>query len=505
MGSRCLLRFSLSPEDADRILSKKKLSGKRLKEGSAERSSEIYFDTPGFSFYKSGVSLCIESGNGLRRQTMRQVSRVPAWMRPVRSWTSELSPCEPAIVSANGTGANLSFQEVFSISRERQAVKLKDDDQDMALALERGQIETGFDGNDPVLEEFCEIELSGADDQRSALYETALGLLDIADIRLQPQSLRGRGFLLAGETSGLKHVKAEKIQLDPAMTVGEALQASSHNIKEHLLQNEAPMLAANPDGIHQTRVAMRRFRAALRAFKKALPYEGRKAYNGELRWFQQTTGPARDWHVFLDETLPRLAPEAFGEGELDRLAGIAGERRVEHSREAAEMLQSRRYTRLLLRLGLWLTEMSESKIPRLDQPITPFAQKAIARAHRDLLHGISNVREGVLEDMHAVRIKAKKARYAVEFFQSLFDPERTKAYLRLVKGMQDNLGQANDARVARALMAEIEPDRLEPETFKAFHGWAAGRVEECLKLAHPGLEAVQAEPLRLEKDDPSAD
>ncbi len=497
MSSGSSLRFSLSPDEAGRILGRKKLAGRRLKKNSASRISEVYFDTPGFSFYKSGVSLCIESGNGLRRQTMRQIGRGPDWMRPTRSWSSELEPCQPAFVSSGGAPVKTAFQEIFSSSRERQEMKLKGDGPSVSLSIEQGQIETAIDGSDPSLEEVCEIELTCDAEDNRMIFEIALELLETTNFRLQPRSIASRGLVLAGEMSGLKHVKVQKIVLDPAMSIGEALQISCRNIMEHLLQNEAAALAGHPDGIHQTRVAMRRFRAALRAFKKALPYESRKAYNGEFRWFQQTSGPARDWHVFTDETLPRLGKDAFESAEADRLARIAEERRHEHSREAAEILLSRRYTRLLLRFGHWLAELSRDKSPRLEQPVEPFARKAITKAHRDLLTGISDVREGVLEDMHGIRIKAKKARYAVEFFRSLFDADATKAYLRLMKDMQEKLGEANDARVARTLMAEIGPDRLDPQTFETVHTWAAVRIDECLRLAHPGLEALKAEPFRL--------
>ena len=65
------------------------------------------------------------------------------------------------------------------------------------------------------------------------------------------------------------------------MTVGEAFQAIVRDTLEHLLRNQPPTLAGYPEGIHQTRVAMRRLRAALQAFKRLLPYRERKAFNGD--------------------------------------------------------------------------------------------------------------------------------------------------------------------------------------------------------------------------------
>ncbi|NNF77005.1 MAG: CHAD domain-containing protein, partial [Rhizobiales bacterium] len=219
----------------------------------------------------------------------------------------------------------------------------------------------------------------------------------------------------------------------------------------------------------------------------------RKAFNGELRWFQQRTGPTRDWHVFTDETLDRFKPSDVSAEELMILRKLSVQQGQMHGREAATLLQRRRYIRMLLRLGRWITELLEDKhAPGLWGPVLPFAGKALGSAHRDLLRQIERARPGSMEDMHKVRLCGKKVRYAGEFFSSLFGREDAQAYVQTVERLQDRLGAANDARVARGLVMELEHGKLKPETIYGIQAWSHRRVSRCLDQAQPVLQALQS-------------
>ena len=49
--------------------------------------------------------------------------------------------------------------------------------------------------------------------------------------------------------------------------------------------------------------------------------------------------------------------------------------------------------------------------------------------------------------LHALRIEAKKFRYILEFFRSLFEVESVDRYLKQMKVLQNNLGDFNDLSV----------------------------------------------------------
>jgi len=79
-----------------------------------------------------------------------------------------------------------------------------------------------------------------------------------------------------------------------------------------LLKYRAVVLASRRAiGIHQTRVALRRLRAALTLFRDAVgPVEARlvRAMAAEAKWLAGECGPARDLHVFLTETVEDVPP-----------------------------------------------------------------------------------------------------------------------------------------------------------------------------------------------------
>jgi len=91
---------------------------------------------------------------------------------------------------------------------------------------------------------------------------------------------------------------------------------------------------------------------------------------------------------------------------------------------------------------------------------------------------------------HDLRKRAKKLRYSIEFFASIFKPKRVERYLTKLQELQAALGSANDAVTARALLDTLRSD--EPalaEIRGATIGWLAAesrRVEQDVPelLAH---------------------
>jgi CHAD domain-containing protein len=59
------------------------------------------------------------------------------------------------------------------------------------------------------------------------------------------------------------------------------------------------MLAGDPEGLHQMRVALRRLRAAMSLFSGMLTDPQTKALKDEFKWITAELGPAREFEVFL--------------------------------------------------------------------------------------------------------------------------------------------------------------------------------------------------------------
>ena len=74
-----------------------------------------------------------------------------------------------------------------------------------------------------------------------------------------------------------------------------------------LRANEASLRAvASPEAVHQFRVAVRRMRSALSAFRRVLDPQSRHRIAKDLRWIAKQCGPAREWDVFRSNFLKPL-------------------------------------------------------------------------------------------------------------------------------------------------------------------------------------------------------
>src|SRR5215471_19011986 len=98
-------------------------------------------------------------------------------------------------------------------------------------------------------------------------------------------------------------VKADYRVVGKSMTPGEAFRAVCAVCVRHIEANRPGTLAAaDPEYLHQMRVALRRMRTAFEAFEGAVPEEVASQLIGELRWLARALGRARDWDVFIAET-----------------------------------------------------------------------------------------------------------------------------------------------------------------------------------------------------------
>ena len=114
--------------------------------------------------------------------------------------------------------------------------------------------------------------------------------------------------------------------------------------------------------------------------------------------------------------------------------------------------------------------------------VTDFARKLLERRHRRLAKRGGALADGTPEERHAVRIAAKKLRYAAEFFAPLFPRKRARAYVKALAALQDVLGRANDAATATRLVVELHEDTHEPAV-AALVGWIGAQGTATLPLS----------------------
>ena len=482
------IKFSLSAATTKAILKSRLIGRSSVGKPQRKRLQSTYFDTRQHLLRKAGVSLRVRRSEGRFEQTIKVPTAGPVGMLTCEEWNVHLDSDEPdlakfdraVLVHFNPRRRKLKLQPVFTTDVNRTAIQLKHGKTRFELALDVGTIESH--GKKPRRSPVCEVEFELLAGSPLVMLDFVLQLSEQFELHPEHRTKAARGYALVRPVLGPRPTKAKDLPLDPNMTVGEAFRHIVSGALSQLYCNEIPTIEGKPGGIHQARVAIRRIRAALRAFKTSLPYDKRKAFNGELRWFQQRLSPARDWHVFLDETLPKIRhnrPNA--RVNLDRLRRIAIRERRRATNDAKAVFRSRRYTRLLLQFQCWLQALERENRQWFDSELEPFARKILQKTRRDFLVDKRPFSRMTPDEVHEVRKRGKKARYATEFFADLWPTASTVTGIAMMKALQNELGEANDAAMARQVLASLQPKVLKPSTLELVHNWSEQQVRRNIR------------------------
>jgi CHAD domain-containing protein len=324
------------------------------------------------------------------------------------------------------------------------------------VAIDKGEIRTcKGDAVAPI----SEIELEFKKGDPRVIFDVALQLLEVGPIRIETRSKAERGFRLLG-TDGLmpQAVCVGAITLDPAVRVEAALERIGRRCLTHLLSNEQAALTGKPEGIHQMRVAIRRLRSALLALKRALPIKHYRWASKELRWLAHALGPVRNWDIFAACLLRPVAYALSAGPGFGGLIGATERRRRSALDQAKQAVVSERYTETMLRLLRWFVargwrdqHISEHAVVLLTR-IVDVAPDLIARHHRKACKRSKKFEELTATQRHRLRIALKNLHYTVEIVGSLFDKNQVRTFVGCLKSLRDDLGHANDVRVAYDLV-----------------------------------------------------
>jgi CHAD domain-containing protein len=197
---------------------------------------------------------------------------------------------------------------------------------------------------------------------------------------------------------------------------------------------------ADPEALHDFRVAVRRLRSALRTYAGNLGAAASPRSRRRWRAVAGGTGAGRDAEAqgdWLDRALPTLAPAA-----RPAARALSARLRERRAREAAAVAESaRRFERLAVRLR---DDLSSYTV-RLDETAAPilFGEVAAARV-RDLAGELAAALAkigGAADESgaHAARIAGKRLRYALE----VAAPGARRELGRL-RELQDLLGELHD-------------------------------------------------------------
>jgi inorganic triphosphatase YgiF len=440
------------------------LTALRQGRGARRHLLTVYYDTPSLALARKGLTLRVRRTNGRWVQGIKLADEGGGTVQRRPEIETEIEGDTPDIARIPDDGVRqmvsdtaglepLSAAFVSDFGRTTWPVRLGGSD--IEVALDVGEIRTEDDRKVAISE--LELELkSGHPDK---LLELALALGRSVPISVERATKAARGFALVTGAAA-EPVRARPIKLAAEATVAEAFAALARNCLAQLGGNEAAVLAGSVEGLHQMRVAARRLRALIACFRGFVRERVSEELMTELRWLMGALGPARDLDVFIVETLDPLVERCPEEPSLAVLRDTARQAARTAHLEAGAALAAPRYTQFLLTVDLRLAN-GDWAVADGDPntPVRDVAGATLKRRYRRLVRMASGHRALEIEELHEIRIRAKKMRYAGEFFRSLYSRKLAARHLLRLTRLQDRLGSLNDAVTGRALL-----DRLLPES-----------------------------------------
>ncbi|MFG6412762.1 CHAD domain-containing protein [Roseateles sp. DC23W] len=304
---------------------------------------------------------------------------------------------------------------------------------------------------------------------------------------LDPRNKAERGFALATGAPDAPLRKAATPRYAQGATVTAAFGAVLDECLAHLGRNAialASPAAGDPTArgahVHQARVAIRRLRSALSAFRDGVAAPPPELVDG-LRALFATLGESRDRDVLDSGVAADLA--RAGAPPLPLPLPMAPTDPAALMREAATQ-------RLLLDWLRWRTALSDDDAPP-DLSLKRLARRRLRRWHRALATTCRAFEELDDEALHELRKRVKRQRYALELFAPLQPADRLKPYRRGLAAAQQALGEINDLVVARtAYQALVAAD---PAAWFAV-GWLTARLAEARRRAREALGRLAMHP-----------
>ncbi len=488
------LKLNVAQRDLDKVRQHALLAGLSPTGPDELELADTYYDTPKLDLWRNGLTLRVRASDGNWVQTVKTAATGAPALHQRGEWECALpgpTPDPAALVrqvktkrvaellASSDVAARLRPVFNNTTRRTRWNIELPDGQQ-VECVLDAGDLHVGK-RNAAIGE--LELEMKKGDPTR--LFELALALHQQIPLRIANDSKAARGYALLDRQAPAA-VKATPVRLHKKMRLEDALQCIGLNCLAQLESNVTGVLAQSVESLHQMRVGLRRLRALLNMFEDLAPLPA--DMRDSIEWLSGALGATRDWDVLAGSTLP-----AIGAADVAQLVAVAEQRARDLHRDMLQTLHQPRYTQVILQLNGWFhgrgwRDGLADKSPlyrRVDDAMLPLLRKARQRLRKR----IGALDENDLAARHRVRIAAKKARYAAEFFSDLLPAKPTRHYVRTLSALQDKLGHLNDLAVARGLLEQLTAPDLLPGTTYA-RGYIAAALDLASHQLRPALDAV---------------
>ena len=448
-----------------------------------------YFDTQGGALAAARLAARVRregaqwvqalktAGDGVARRGEHEVMRgsgrrMPEFDPAAHVAAPEMAQALQAALAADPAGG-AGLHKVFETQVRRTRRLVRAGPARIELALDEGVIRAG--AREAAVAEL-EFELKAG--RALALFELAAQWVDRHRLWLDPRSKAERGEALARGDPPPPAVKSRSLALSGDTPPGAALKAMVGSALAQVLHNAAVLAdeRGRPEHVHQLRVGLRRLRSALRIFGAMAPdAEAAGAIESAARPLFAALGSRRDQDVVSE----MLAAPLYAAG-LDPVH-LLGQAEPD---DPGVLVRGGAFNRFALQvLAFAATDGAPDGPSEAGEVAAPaslqrLARQGLARAWKRIERDAGHFADITEDERHALRKRAKRLRYALEFTADLWPQRRTKPFLAALARAQDVIGAYNDSVVADELLRSL--DRRDPSVAFAA-GWVTARRAEALR------------------------
>lgn len=238
--------------------------------------------------------------------------------------------------------------------------------------------------------------------------------------------------------------------------------------------------------IHRMRVATRRLRAAFSVFNEVIDIKAARQWRKQVRRTTRTLSSARDLDVQLDQIealIDQLEDQRLRPG-VERLHLRLTQQRRRLQPKVVRAMKRLEGSGVLDEMGDFLRNIIvESGLASPDEKSVYAYEQAyrnvMMRAEQLLAFDPYVSQPECVEQMHDMRIAAKRLRYSIELFEPIYDG-RLKPYRKKIRDLQDQLGELHDTDIWLEMLPQFVSEEHERTREYYGHDRAFGRLRRGL-------------------------
>jgi len=429
--------------------------------------TDTYFDSPDWMIFRAGFALRMRSertgADGVQTEvTLKSLSKPQNGLarRTELSQRVHGADMNAVIASNNGIGERIReligerpLKPLFRANTRRERQRLLEAGSDIPLA-EVDLDETYIEAPSGASTELKRVEVECLNATPAALEPFVAQLRDAAQLEPVEMSKFSAGLLAAGLDPPRPPERAS-LEISAAQPFAETQFALLRRYFAVMLEKEPLVRAGSPVALHEMRVAARHLDVLLRLFSGYGP-RWAMGSRGTLRTLIRALGSVRDCDVQLEY----LHASSATIKESDRASIEPLRERITKQRDEARarLLRTLDSTRTRSWIAHWLDQLrlGTDSTARARAATTAVVARRLIRESADKLrkHADRIKDDSSADDFHEVRILAKRLRYTIDAFSSLYG-SAAREYVVALARLQQLLGEHHDSTVRAKRFAEL--------------------------------------------------